>query len=82
MRKYEELRTMTNNHIIMLARFEEMLKKRFIPWFKKRSILLGDIHREERNLIHYIETELLRNLTHQKREAGELHKDISRLCEK
>lgn len=69
MKKYETLRTMVNNHIAMLERFEGMLKERFIPWFKKRSVLLGEIHTEERDLIHYIETELLKNLGHQKREA-------------
>ena len=82
MRRYEDLRAMINNHIIMLEELEGMLKTRFVPWFKKRAVLLGDIQKEEADLIHYIETELLENLGRQRHQAEELHKEISKLCEK
>ena len=82
MRKYKALKTLVNDHISMLEKLDSMLGKIFIPWFKKRSVLFSDIQQEERDLLHFIKTDLTPFLKNQRKEARKLFEKINKICEK
>lgn len=71
MRKKKELEILVRKHIAMVNRLDNMLSKVFIPWFKKRSVLFSDVQQEERDLLHFIEKDLISFLKKQKKELDE-----------